>query len=232
MLLREQKGSRLTLSEVDANFRELRDGSALRVPSTQTGGVKVGTHIDDVYPWHDLLSTLHVDPSSPLAPQFIPYAGNIKGRAFDEGDEAFIEFHIPHDYLMGSEMHIHAHWSQNSAVTIGGSVTWGFEIIYAKGHDQDVFDTPILVAVTQMCTGMQRMHHIAETVLTSESGSGTTLPVGDIEPDGIVMVRVYLDSNDLVTSDASVPLPFLHFVDIHYRSTGVGTRNKAPNFWG
>lgn len=229
---RAAKGSQLTHAELDANFTDLRDGVAAQVPREAGSGIKIGPNGSATYAWHDLHSTIHTDPSTPAtSPAFVAYRGGIKGRQFDEGDEAYIEFHIPHDYVPGSELFIHAHWSHNSAVVTGGSVTWGFEITYAKGHQQQAFGTPILVSVSQAANTNQYQHMVAETSMTSIPGGGTTLAVGQIEVDGVMMCRVYLDSNDLTVSGGGVPLPFLHFVDLHYQSTNVGTKGKSPSFY-
>lgn len=226
----EVKGEELTFDELDQNFKELRDGVDSRVTGAPGNGIRLGQTGGGVgYAWHDLHSTIHTDPGSPLAPSFVAYRGGVKGRVFDEGDEAYIEFHIPHDYVPGSEVFIHAHWSHNAADVTAGTVTWGFELLYAKGHNQDAFDAPILVSVSQAASTIQYQHMVAETSITSVSGSGTTFPVASLEPDGVLMCRVYLDSNDMTGTS---PLPFLHFVDLHYQSTNVGTRSKTPNFWG
>lgn len=227
----EAKGEELTFDELDQNFKELRDGVDARVTGEPGNGIRLGQTGGGVgYAWHDLHSTLHTDNTTPATlPQFVPYRGGIKGRVFEEGDEAYIEFHIPHDYVPNSEIFIHAHWSHNVADVTAGSVTWGFELTYAKGHNQAAFSAPILVSVSQNANPTQYQHMVAETSITSMSGSGTTFAVNVIEPDGVLMCRVYLDSNDMVGTS---PLPFLHFVDLHYQSTNVGTRSKTPNFWG
>lgn len=229
---RAGKGSELTWAELDTNFTDLRDGVNLMVPKTQNSGIKVDSLGSPTYPWHDLHSTLHTDPSSIYAPSFETYNGGIKGRSFDVNDEAYIEFHLPHDYVMGSEIFIHAHWSHNSELVTGGNVTWAFEMIYAKGHNQDTFDPPITVSVTENSSLIQYQHMVAETSITSVPGGLTTFPVGTMEPDGIIMVRVFLASNNITYSSGIQPKPFLHFVDLHYQSTNVGTKNKSPNFWG
>jgi len=73
-------------------------------------------------------------------------------------------------------------------------------------------------------------HMIAETALSISGGSGTQLDTDLIEVDGLLFCRLYLDSNDL-TDSVAPPDPFVHFVDIHYQSTGVPTKNRAPDFW-
>lgn len=229
---RAAKQSQLTFNELDENFTDLRDGVNIMLPKTQGYGIKVDSLGTPTFPWHDLHSTIHTDPESAIKPTFATYNGTIKGRQFTEGDEAFIEFHLPHDYAMGTEIFIHAHWSHNATTVTGGAVTWGFELIYAKGHNQDAFDTPIFVSVAQSASVVRYQHLVAETTMTSTSGSGTTFPVATMEPDGIIMCRLYLDSNDITVSSGGIPEPFLHFVDLHYQSTSIGTKNKSPNFWG
>lgn len=229
--LRSTKGSELTHNELDQNFIDLRDGVNIMVPKDQNSGIRVDSTGTPTYPWHDLRSTLYADHANPgTEPTFAVYRGGLRARQFDVADEAYIEFHIPHDYVMGSELFIHNHWSHNDNGVTGGTVTWGFEITYAKGHNQAAFPAPILVSVTQAASLTQYQHMIAETSITSVSGSSTSLVVGDIEVDGLIMVRVWLDSNN-ITSTNPQPAPFLHFVDIHYQSTNIGTKNKSPGFW-
>lgn len=229
--LRSTKGSELTHNELDQNFVDLRDGVNAMVPKTQNSGVMVGPFGDETYAWHDLHSTLHTDPLAGNAPAFVSYHGNLKARQFDVGDEAFIEFHVPHDYVVGSTIYIHAHWSHDSSTVTGGSVTWLFEALYAKGHNQQAFGTTsVNISVTENASLSQHQHMVAETAMTSEFGGATTFPVGDIEPDGVFICRVTLNANN-ITDSVTQPKPFLHFVDLHYQSTNVGTKNKSPSFW-
>jgi hypothetical protein len=184
---RAGKGAELTWAELDTNFTDLRDGVAAAVPKTAGSGIKVDSLGTPSYAWHDLHSTIHVDFASVVKPDFVTYRGGIKGRQFAEGEEAYVEFHLPHDYVPGTDIYIHAHWSHNSALVTGGSVTWVFELSYAKGHDQAAFSAPLLVSVAQNASTTQYQHMIAETVITSQSGSGTTFAVGVMEIGSVLM---------------------------------------------
>lgn len=229
--LRSTKGSRLTHAELDTNFTDLRDGLNLMVPKTQNAGIKVDSLGTPSYAWHDLHSTLHTNPDEPTTkPSFTYYQGNIHARQFDVNDEAFIEFHLPHDYVMGSDIFIHSHWSHTSATVTGGSVSWTFEISYARGHGQEAFSAPKLITVTQNASGVQFMHMVAETSMTASTETATAFANSIMEPDAVLMCRVYLSANN-ITDSVAQPAPFLHFVDLHYQSTNVGTKNKAPGFW-
>lgn len=231
VLTREAKGSELTHGEMDDNLIELATLPNGQVyPSDVTKGIKLDTDSPD-WGWHDIPGTLSVALTGSPA-TLNTYRGGINAYYFsNEGDEAFIDFHMPHDYAQGTEIYIHTHWSHTSATISGGSVTWAFELMYAKGHNQAAFNVPIIASVIDPVSTTQYQHQVGETICSSNGGSATTLDTTQLEVDGIIQCRVYLDSNDIVTTDASTVHPFVHFVDIHYQSTNLPTKNRAPNFW-
>jgi hypothetical protein len=138
---------------------------------------------------------------------------------------------MPHDYAMGTNLYIHVHWSHTGTLVTGGSTTWGFELMYARGHDQAAFPAPITVSVSQNASTTQYQHMIAEGLASTPGGSGVLLNTTDLEVDGLIQCRLFLDSNDITVSGGLVPDPFIHMVDIHYQSTGAPTKNRAPSFW-
>lgn len=232
IVTRAGKGSQLTHAELDNNFTELEQIPEGKVfPKTVNKGIKVDTAAPD-FGWHDLVGNLYTAGLGGSAASYAIYRGGIQALQFDEGDEAKIDLHMPHDYAMGTPIYIHVHWSHASTVVTGGSCTWAFEVMYAKGHDQGVFEAPITASVVANASTTQYRHLVSETVLSDNGGSATTLDTNMLEPDGIIQIRAYLDSNDMTTSDLSVVAPFIHFVDIHYQSNGIPTKNKAPGFWG
>jgi len=229
---RSGKGSALTHSEVDANFVELDTIPNGKVfPKTQNIGIKVDTSTP-TFPWLDLTGEISIISTAPNPAAMESYRDGIWQIAFDEGDAAFINFHLPHDYVVGTPIFMHIHWSHNSTVVTGGSATFGFEMIYSKGHNQGAFAASSTLTILQNASTTQYQHMIAEAQASTTGGSPVALDTDLLEPDGIICCRVFLDSNDIVTSNLSVPKPFVHFVDIHYQSTGIGTKNKTPNFWG
>lgn len=228
VVTREGKGSALTHIELDNNFNELENSPEGKVfPKTTGIGIKVDVDAP-TFPWQDIEGVILTSEGSA---SMQPYIGGMNQPQFIEGEDAYVSFHIPHDYLEGSELYIHVHWSHNSAVVTGGSVTWAFETIYAKGHNQEPFKTPINISIIDNANIVKYQHQIAENISTSAGGSAVTLATEDIEVDGVIICRIYLDSNDIETSNASIVNPFAHFADIHYQSTGIGTKNKAPNFY-
>jgi len=202
-------------------------------PKTKNAaGIKVDTGTP-TYPWHDMIGAVHVKTTGAAAPTFGAYRGvapNIIQQYFFSNavaQEIFFEFHILHDYAPGTDLFIHTHWSCNVAPT--GNCKWSFDVSYAKGHNQGAFSAPITTFVTQASSGTQYQHMIAEVQLSAASPSATQLDSDDIEVDGIILVRVWRDAGD--AADTLNQVPFLHFVDVHYMSTGLGTKNKAPDFW-
>jgi hypothetical protein len=179
------------------------------------------------YCWHDMLGPIVVRGVAATDPSYSTYRGNLRQYQFGLNDTVEITFHVMHDYAPSTDMYIHAHWSHNSAAVTTGSVTWSFEIWYAKGHDQAAFPASKTVTVTQNGSTTQYQHMIAEVAFTNDGGDATHYDRADIEVDGLVIIRVELTANSLNAATD----PFLHMCDIHYQSTNIGTKNKAPNFY-
>jgi hypothetical protein len=220
----------------------------LIVQKTSGYGIKVDT-TTPTFGWRDMLGAINTRPTAgggaSANPDYVAYRGGIYAYRFgtiapdNHLHEAFIEFHIPHDYVPGSDLYIHTHWSQTTVDTGGtagvpGVAKWYFEISYADGHGTpggaaDPFIAPITVSVTQQGSTTQYGHMIAEVQFTNNGGTGGLIDSNTIQVDGLVLVRVYRDPGD--AADTLNQNTFVHFVDIHYQSTNVATKNKAPNFY-
>lgn len=219
----------------------IRTPDFLVFPRTSGLGIKV----DDVapaFPWADMIGDLK-DRSPATAPVYSAYNGNMWAYKFPTAvgtKEMFIEFHIPHDYVPNTDLYIHAHWSQITVDTGGvagvpGNVKWYFDLTYAKGHGvaggtaRGAFSSLITTSITQQASATQYGHMIAEVQLSAASPSASQLPTANIEVDGIILARIYRDASD--AGDTLDQSPFLHFVDLHYQTTGIGTKQKAPDFY-
>jgi hypothetical protein len=229
---RAAKGAALTHAEADENFTDLRDGVNAMVPKTKGEGIRLGPNGAETFGWHDIIGAVFVhDPADPLAPDYATFVGGIKQYRFEVNDEAELLFHLPHDYTPGTDIYIHAHWSHDSALVTGGSVTWGFELTYAKGHNQAAFGPTITIVELQNASLVQRQHMVCEAPASISGGSASLLDTADIEADGLVFGRVYLATNAITVASGPVPSPFLHTVDIHYQSTAMPTKQRSPDFW-
>jgi hypothetical protein len=202
------------------------DLASFIVPGQTGYGIKMDTGAA-TYGWADLLGGITTRNTGPTAPSFNVFRGGLRQYQFTVNDEEFVDFHIPHDYAPGTDLFIHAHWAHAASNVTSGGVTWGFEVSYAKGHNQAAFSAPITTTVQQDASTTQYQHMIAEIQLTASSPNANQFSSSLLEADGVLMVRSYLSGNTI----NGTPEPFLLFVDIHYQTKTVGTKNKAPNFY-
>jgi hypothetical protein len=201
----------------------------LNLPKTSANGIKVDV-TTPTFGWRDLRAEIRTRGVGGTDPNDSTYIGNIKAYSFSVNDEAWIEFHIPHDYVIGTDIHLHFHWSHNSALVTGGSITLGADVTYAKGHDQAAFAATVNPTLSPNASTTQYQHMVSEVQLSASTPAATQIDSDDLEPDGIILARVYLSANN-ITSSGAVPDPFIHEVDIHYQSTNIATKSKAPDFY-
>lgn len=133
-------------------------------------------------------------------------------------EELFGVIHINHEYIQGTDIHLHVHWSHIIA-SPSGDVVWNIDYSIAKGHDQAVFPAPTTLQFTQTA-GAQYTHQIIEDAVGI---SGT-----NIEPDTILLIRLYRDSTDV--GDTFVNDAYLLTVDAHIQVDDRATREKVNPF--
>ena len=210
-------------------------GDNLTLPKTAGKGIRVDK-VSPTFGWHDLLGSITVRTIGVNDPTFAVYRGSIRQFQFSNAvmNEVFTEFHIPHDYLPGSDIFIHAHWSQivvdsGGPAGVPGDIKWSFDVSFAKGHNQAAFIAPVTPTVVQTASGTQYQHMIAEVQLSAAAPSASQLDSDNLEVDGIILVRGWRNPAD--AADTLNQQPFLHFIDIHYQTTNIGTKQKAPDFY-
>ena len=208
---------------------KLTDDLVLNMASGK--GIRVDTDAP-TFGWRDITGYPTLRGNASVDPTWDTYRGNIRQFKMDTTNKALTFcFHLPHDYVPGSDMYFHVHWSHIIATVTTGGVTWNAESTYSKGHDQASFAAPKTVSLAQNAvTGAsgQYRHMIAEGIISQD---GTTDPNlwnrNDFEVDGLVIVRLNWSAN---TMDAGA-LPFVHTCDLHYQSNNMATKDKAPNFY-
>lgn len=208
----------------------LSPAGSVVLPKTSGKGLKVDT-ATPTFGWRDITGKIRRRGTGAANPTDAVYiGGSVKAWQFAVNDEVWLDFHIPHDHVPGTDIHLHFHWSHNSADVTGGNVTWGAHITYAKGHDQAAFIAEVNPTVTPDASTIQYRHLVSEVQISASTPSGTQIDTDNIEPDGLVLVHAYLSANNMTASNG-VPDPFLHEVDIHYQSTNIATKDKAPDFY-
>lgn len=185
-----------------------------------------GLRVDTSTPawgWRDLTADITVRGTGAADPTFAVY-GATALRAFQFSatvmQEVFLVFHVPHDWVPGSDIFIHAHWSNAAAAPNTGTVRWGFEYSFAKGFDQEAFPTPTIVYAQQASSATRYRHMVTET---------TAVTIATMEVDGLILMRAFRDAAN--AADTCTDAVFLHTVDIHYQSTNMATAGKAPSFY-
>lgn len=202
--------------------KQVMTGSNFVVPKTSGTGIKVDTG-SPAFGWADLLGAINVRGSGASDPTFAAYTGtNFYAYSFSATvmQQFWIVFHVPHDYVPGTDIYLHIHWSNAAATPNTGNVIWGFEYSYAKGYNQQAFPASSTVTVTQACPATRYQHNIAET---------TAITISGMEVDGLLMVRIYRDA--AAGGDTCTDAVFGHMADMHYQSTGVPTKNKNYPFY-
>jgi hypothetical protein len=196
-----------------------------------------GIRIDLTTPtfgWRDLLGDVSIKTTGANDPDYNNYAAlGIYRYQFKNNivTEIFNDYHMPHDFVPGTEVFVHIHWSQTTVDTGGlaaapGNAKWYFDANYSKGHDRGAFPAGVTtVSAVQTASGTIRKHMLAEVQLST----GGQIGGQDLEPDGVVTVRTYRDASD--GADTLDQRPWVHHVDIHYQTTNIGTKQKAPDFY-
>jgi hypothetical protein len=203
----------------------------LVLPKAAGLGIKTD-HSTPTFGWKDLVGEISVRGTGGTNPNFNVFRGNIREFQFGINDEVWCDFHMPHDYVPGTDLFIHAHWAVAVNTVTSGGVTWGWDITYAKGYSQAVIPATVNPTKQQdLAVGVgsngQYVHMIAEVQLSAASPSATQLDSDDIEIDGLILTRCYLAGNTM----NGAPEPFLLFTDIHYQSTQAATKNKNYPFY-
>lgn len=198
-----------------------------------------GIKIDPALPtfgWRDIVGQIIPRASGSPAPAFTAFRGtNILEYAFQTGDKIDnISFHMPHDYVVGTDIYLHVHWGHNGTA-ISGSFVITWYVSYAKGHQQGLFNSELTVIQTistpNIATVPQWQHRIDEIQLSNTGGDITHIDKALLEPDGIIKVALTTTTISTITGSATSNLPYILFVDVHYQSTNIATKNKIPNFY-
>lgn len=214
------------------NVKRYFKGSTITIPEDETTGIKLGNVPESgLYGWRDIIGAVHPKATGAGSPARAVYrAGTVGQFAFVANDVCDFEFHIPHDYVVGTDLYFHVHWS-HTGTSISGNAVFDIFYTYAKGHDQAIFPAEkqltITYATTDISTTPQYRHRIDEVIMTGASATATLTDRDDIEVDGLILATLKLNTLPTIGSGSL----FVHTCDIHYQSTNLATINKAPNFY-
>ena len=192
-------------------------------------GIKVDP-VSPAFPWRDLIGDVTAKAIGAGSPARALYNGNIYAMKFILNDQAEFVFHMPHDYVPGTDIFIHVHWS-HTGTAISGNAVFTHYTTYSKGHNQANFPAEITntisIATPNVATIPQYRHRIDEIQLTTPGGSASLLNTSNLEVDGLILVSIKVTTLPTITSGSL----FVHTIDLHYQSSSIGTKGKAPDFY-
>jgi hypothetical protein len=176
--------------------------------------------------WQDIIGDVSSKSGSLSAPQLLPFNGMFRSWFFNAGSRCDITYHIPHDYIMGTDIMLHIHWSH-----VGELITGDFEIAHflsiAKGHDQMAFTDEIKIHQIIKCDGIGKKQHRVSEITISGQDHGL-LDTSMIEPDTIITNAMVVNKIPNIIGD--VCYPTILCADIHYQSSDVSTPNRLPPY--
>jgi len=207
----------------EASFTEANIREGLVVENASGVGIKIDVDAP-AFGWRDLTAPIDVKGVGVNDPTFAIYTGTtMRAFQFSAGtmNEVFFVYHVPHDWVPGTDIYLHAHWSNAAAAPNTGNVVWTFDYSFAKGFGQEAFPAIQTVQVIAASPATRYLHNVSET---------TAVAIPTMEVDGLILVRGYRDAANAL--DTCTDAVFLHTMDIHYQSTNLATKNKAPSFYG
>lgn len=182
--------------------------------------------------WRDIIGLIIPKTSGVGSPQLAVITGNVRGFHYAAGEDGDCIYHIPHDYVPVSDLHLHMHWTHNGT-NISGAMVVDIYATYAKGHQQANFPTQMVAQITVpslSTVNTPSLHHrIDEIQISMLGGSASKLDTRAIEPDGLIIL--HYDVSTIPTITGGTGKPFILTLDVHYQSNSAATKNKVPNFY-
>ena len=209
---------------------------ALTLDKAATSGIKVDL-ASPTYGWRDIIGDITPRALGGPAPILTAFrGGNILEYAYAVNNVVDkITYHMPHDYVDLSNVFLHVHWSHNGTA-ISGTFTVEAYAIYCKGFNQagHIFEAEKVLtlteAVTSVTTHPRWGHFVTEVQLSTPGGSASKLDTNKLEVDGLIEVAYKVTAIPTITG-GSTANPFIFTADVHYQSTNIGTKAKAPKFY-
>lgn len=180
--------------------------------------------------WRDIIGDVAPKETGVGSPtRTIINGGLIAGEAFIQGDLCDFSWHIPHDWVQGTDMLWHVHIEHTGTTIVGNAV---FDLFYKVGKRDGSFTTEKQLTITHATTNVTvtpRLSNLVyETPMSSAAGSATLVPTSAFEVDGIIKGTLRMTTLPTMGGGGKM---FIHTADIHYQSLNVGTRLSAFPFY-
>jgi hypothetical protein len=206
--------------------------NSITLPKTSGKGIKVDPD-DPTFGWRDIIGLVLPDPGNPsTAPSLEDFRGGVYNYQYDSNDRLNCVYHVPHDYVPGTDLFIHLHWGHNRPpADIAGNFVVALAATYAHRETAapfSIFPAPITPSIS--VTGLtnanypQHCHVVSEIQISADGGGVNLFDSADIEVDGLINVT-FTYVGTMNTN------PFIFTGDIHYQSNNMATKQKASPYW-
>jgi hypothetical protein len=196
-------------------------------------GTQPDYSLDTQGTWEDIIGKADSLVKGLSDPTYTVFKDSFRAFRFDNNkfNEIWFTFHMPHGINPATGCHVHVHWSDSDidAATVG-DVQWDIKYMTARAPINGVTGIPfssestISLAPTSCTT--QYAHMVTESV--------TPILVGQLGVDSLVLV--HLSRNGGVGLDSSNGSVFAFQMDLHVRTTKLGTKYKdrsvGDSFYG
>lgn len=209
----------------------LLPNSSLVLPKEAGTGVKVDPDSPD-WGWRDIIGAVAPKASGAGSPTRRVYAGGtLADYSFTTNDVCDFVYHIPHDYVPGTDLFFHVHWSHNGT-SISGNAVFDIFHSYSKGHNQAEFPAEkqitLSVATPDITTVPRYRHRVDEVIMSGADATANVMDRDLVEVDGLILATLRMTTLPTIGSG----FLFIHTCDIHYQSTNMATKSKSPDFYG
>jgi hypothetical protein len=208
-------GTKITAAGSKIRFGNVGGSNYLEI-DTSTGNLRL---VGNATAWDDFRIEASIVKPGATAPNWKAFgpSGNIQALMFEAShhDEAQFELQMPHDWLLGSKIYPHVHWTPVN--TTAGNVVWELEYIWA--NIGDAFGAPSNLASDATAAGGVAWAHKL-TYLKDGSGNNYIDGAGKTL-SSMLLCRLHRNSNsgsDTLNQDVA----FLE-VDFHYQIDGFGS---------
>ncbi len=135
-------------------------------------------------------------------------------------EQGFFNIHLLHGLKLGTDLTFHIHWGHIIASPTG-NVKWQIDYTLARGSGAGTFPATTSLSTTQAAPA-QYVHQItADDDMTISNSI-------EMEPDSIILGRVYRDPSD--AADTFANDAYLFQLDVHQQNAHVGTTERNRPF--
>lgn len=192
---------------------------------------RVNNVLKKQFVWRDKEGLIIPDNSKALT----AFRGNLYGYEIGAGEKIACIFHMPHEWIDGTDLYIHPHWGHNGTIVGPDDYEWTIYASYAHRKADlatvcPVFpaevSTDIVVSGVTSTSHPQYCHSVDEILFATKGGAGAMFDSDDIATDGIILATVELKYEPGLGVGGKT---FLFTADLHYQGRPYGTTNKDPD---